>query len=93
MGQYLNINIRYILVRNTGLNYIFKLERPIDLNPFWSACNCTNRTIPLHPDFKYVLYQLNALCNNTLAEINKVISEIFEMIPQHDLRAGENIVP
>ena len=76
--------------------YIFKLERPMELNPFWPACNCTNKTIPLHPDFKYVLYQLNALHNNTLAEIDNVISEIFELIPQHDFesrRKRRSLIP
>ena len=63
--------------------YIFKLERPEDLNPFWPACNCTNNNITFHPDFKYVLYQLEVLHNQTITDIDKIIDNIFEIVPSY----------
>ena len=64
--------------------FVFKLEKPEYLNPFWAACNCTNINDMFHPDYKYVFSELSQLHNNTLTDVDNTIENIFKLIPSHN---------
>ena len=69
--------------------YVFKLERPKDLIPIWPACiNCTNTDNMLNTNIRYVFSQLNKLHNETIADIDKTIQNIFKLIPSHEFAAN-----
>ena len=69
--------------------YVFKLERPKDLIPIWPACiNCTNTDNMLNTNIRYVFSKLNKFHNETIADIDKTIQNIFKLIPSHEFAAN-----